>query len=262
MELKWGGQSGYSLRDHVIHVCAYIALAFNSIYYVLDDIFFPNQGTALKILFAVPQLLILVICPFFLLSRKLHKAAFIVIASVCLLGLAADMVLVVAWGSKLKKTIIALMVMRLFVFVYAIHQYFIEKNGAGALEQQDMARRTFVDRRADFLALRNALRFLPVRRIGKELPDASVTQEVAGWQVSSRDVLPADALARLGDALAPLADVLYGAEMQAPFTYFYVSPTVGGGRACVCYSLDGTEPTEHARDLRPIEPHWFALRFG
>ena len=89
-----------------------------------------------------------------------------------------------------------------------------------------------------------------------------MTQEAAGWQVSSRDVLPADALARLGDALAPLADVLYGAEMQAPFTYFYVSPTVGGGRACVCYSLDGTEPTQFARDLHPIEPHWFALRFG
>ena len=170
MELKWGGQSGYSLREHVIRVCAYIALAFNSIYYVLDGVFFPNQGTALKILFATPQLLILVVCPFFLLSRKLHKTAFVVIASVCLLGLAADMVLVVAWGSKLKKTIIALMVMRLLVFVYAIHQYFVERNGAGALEQRDMALHTFADRRMDFLALRARCAFSPFEELGRNCP--------------------------------------------------------------------------------------------
>lgn len=38
----------------------------------------------------------------------------------------------------------------------------------------------------------------------------------------SRDALPDDALAHLGDALAPLAGVLHGASVQASFTYFYV----------------------------------------
>ena len=85
-------------------------------------------------------------------------------------------------------------------------------------------------------------------------------QEAAGWQVCSRDALPDDALAHLSDALTPLADVLYGVEMQAPFTYFYVTPDDGTGRACVCYSLDGTEPTEQVCDRKSIEPRWFALQ--
>ena len=118
----------------------------------------------------------------------------------------------------------------------------------------------FADHRAEFQTLQEVLRGLPVTKIGKELPAAAVKQEAAGWQICSGETLSDDALAQLGDALKPLTGVLYGVSVQTPFTYFIVSPANIEGRICVSYSLDGTEPTQFVRDLRPIEPHWFALR--
>ena len=118
----------------------------------------------------------------------------------------------------------------------------------------------FADHRAEFQALQEALCGLPVTKIGKGLPASAVRQEAAGWQICSEERLSDDALAHLGDALTPLAGVLYGVSVLTPFTHFIVSPANVEGRVCVSYSPDGTEPTQFVRDLRPIEPHWFALR--
>ena len=101
---------------------------------------------------------------------------------------------------------------------------------------------------------------LSVTKIGKGLPASTAMQEAAGWQICSGETLSDDALAQLGDALKPLTGVLYGVSVLTPFTHFIVSPANVEGRVCVSYSPDGTEPTQFVRDLRPIEPHWFALR--
>ena len=121
--------------------------------------------------------------------------------------------------------------------------------------------RCFAAHRSEFRALQETLNGLSVTKIGEGLPASTVMQEAAGWQICSGETLSDDALAQLGEALKPLTGVLYGVSVQTPFTYFIVSPATIEGRACVCYSPDGTEPTQFARDLHPIEPHWFALRF-
>ena len=120
----------------------------------------------------------------------------------------------------------------------------------------------FTDHRVEFQALQEVLNGLSVTKIGKGLPASTAMQEAAGWQICSGETLSDDALAQLGEALKPLTGVLYGVSVQTPFTYFIVSPATIEGRVCVSYSPDGTEPTQFVRDLRPIEPHWFALRFG
>ena len=138
----------------------------------------------------------------------------------------------------------------------------LEREEAFSMQPVKTGARRFEKHRAEFQALQEALRGLPVTKIGKELPAAAVKQEAAGWQVCSEEALSDDALAHLGDALTPLADVLHGVSVQAPFTYFYVSPACIGGRLCLCYSPDGTEPTQYVRELCPIEPHWFSFRLG
>ena len=148
-----------------------------------------------------------------------------------------------------------------FSQIESIRLYLKRENTPTAPPTEDGVQ-CFADRRAEFQTLQEALRGLPVTKIGKGLPAAAVKQEAAGWQICSRETLPDDTLAQLGDALKPLTGVLYGVSVQTPFTYFIVSPANIEGRVCVSYSPDGTEPTQFARDLRPIEPHWFALRFG
>ncbi len=260
MELKEKEPTPLGFLGFLNEVCLYATFVFNSIYIVLDEVLFPDQGVVMKILFALPQILLAAAYLAFNLSRRLRKAAFAVMIGIFLMELAADVVLMVVLEEA--RFIAILVAAQLIAAACVIQQYALIKKKASTLARRDLAIQAFADHRADFLALRDTLRFLPVRRIGKELPDAPAAQEAAGWQVCSRDALTDDALLHLGDALAPLANVLYGAEMQAPFTYFYVSPDDGAGRACVCYSLDGTEPTEHVCDLHPIEPRWFALRLG
>lgn len=253
-------QRRYGGRRYLFWICFGLSLYWNSVYFVLGGYLFPDKSMTFKALFALPHALTLAAYPIFCLSRRLRTAAFVTLLCIFLLDLAADAALVYIEGIATWGYAAFVLFTRVVVLWNVVRRFRAMQKRKGTLARRDTALRAFADHRADFLALRDALRFLPVRRIGKKLPDVPVMQEAAGWQVCSRDALPDDALAHLSDALTPLADVLYGVEMQATFTYFYVTPDDGTGRACVCYSLDGTEPTEQVCDRKSIEPRWFALQ--
>lgn len=159
-------------------VCLYATFVFNSIYIVLDEVLFPDQGIVMKILFALPQILLAAAYLAFNLSRRLRKAAFAVMIGIFLMELAADVVLMVVLEEA--RFIAILVAAQLIAAACVIQQYALIKKKASTLARRDLAIQAFADRRADFLALRDALRFLPVRRIGKKLPDVPVMQEAAG----------------------------------------------------------------------------------
>ena len=159
-------------------VCLYATFVFNSIYIVLDEVLFPDQGIVMKILFALPQILLAAAYLAFNLSRRLRKAAFAVMIGIFLMELAADVVLMFVLEEA--RFIAILVAAQLIAAACVIQQYALIKKKASTLARRDLAIQAFADRRADFLALRDALRFLPVRRIGKKLPDVPVMQEAAG----------------------------------------------------------------------------------